>query len=156
MMRTPRREKRNRQREVARRCQHSHAVAKKKRSLVKCGGKTNPRKKKKKIRSHCANSNSNDLAEVVMQFSRKQMVCIELRKVQLKSGCSTLSLNLALEALKPYVQFPLPKVQEADAFIKRISGANVIRLHGCATKDCPTIWTPEDDQECCSLCGANR
>ena len=124
-----------------------------------CGGKKPSLKKKKKSSRPTKSKDGqkeDGLSEVVMQFSRKQMVCIELRKVQQQSGCSTVSLNLAIDALKPYVQFSLPRVEEADNLIKKISGATVLRLHGCVTKDCPTIWTPENDQTCCPLCGANR
>lgn len=96
------------------------------------------------------------LPEVIRQVSRKDLMCLELRRLQCKTGCSTNTLNLALNVIAPYLKFDPARVQRADSLLKKLSGATVIRLHGCVGRHCSHVFGPDDPAVHCPRCGTAR
>ena len=96
--------------------------------------------------------------EVIKQVSRKKMLYMQLRRVQRKTGCSTATLDLAMGVMRQYVGFDLPNsVREADKYMREMSGAEVLVLHGCTNRRCSGhVFAPDDCALECPLCGAAR
>ena len=122
------------------------------------------RKKKEKKRSLVSGQkrqqgfDSGQWMEVIKQVSRKELLCMQLRRVQRKTGCSTTTLDLAMGVMQSYIPFKLPKsVREADKYMREMSGAQVLLLHGCTNRRCSGhVFSPDDCALECPLCGDLR
>jgi hypothetical protein len=119
--------------------------------------KASKRRRNKRLQRRTCKQLKKDLLPVVLQqVTRKDLVCMQLRRVQTQTGCSTATLNLAINAISPYCKFELPRLRYADNFWRKLSGAKVIRLHGCVTPSCTHVFGPEDAQTHCPLCNEGR
>ena len=91
-------------------------------------------------------------------LTAKDEICVALRRVQKKTGCSTKTLNLVHEALRPYLraQFDGPlKVSHATKKIAGRSGAVILRLHGCV--GCHEhVFMPKCRARLCPKCQSPR
>ena len=93
---------------LARRCLEHARRQKKKRSRSGKNKRSSirHRKKQRKRRINVPAALLPDkLPDVIRQVSRKDMMCLELRRIQCKTGCSTNTLNLALDVIAPYLKF---------------------------------------------------
>lgn len=117
-------------------------------------------KKKRSLRTQWQEGlNSGEWMELIKQVSRKDLLCMQLRRVQRKTGCSTQTLDLAMGVMKEYLPFKLPKsVRDADKYMRQMSGARVMILHGCTNPRCPKphVFTPDDGEHECPTCGESR
>jgi len=114
------------------------------------------KKKRRRLIGKNVKKKKDFLPQVLQQVSQKELVCMQLRRIQSRTGCSTNTLNLAINAISPYCKFNLPRLTHADKFWRELSGASVIRLHGCVGKSCTHVFGPDDARTHCPLCNEGR
>ena len=89
--------------------------------------------------------------------STEQNIYITLREVQLISGCTTRTLNVMLQKLKPFLKgcehvknLQMPRMRS------RRKSQFKMQLHGCVRADCEYVFGPENTATHCPECGDSR
>ena len=89
-------------------------------------------------------------------FTKEDMFCVNLRRVQQRSGCSDVTCKDFLETFAKLLNIGAVKsLHQCDELIQEASGARVLRLHGCV--GCHQhVWHPNDKETHCTHCGYAR
>lgn len=89
--------------------------------------------------------------------STEEIIYLQLRQVQLLTGCTTQTLNVMLQKLQPFLkgcedvknlQMPRMRSRRKSPFKKQ--------LHGCVGADCFYVFGPENTATHCPECGDSR
>ena len=80
------------------------------------------------------------------------LICVALRKVQSKTGCSTRTIKKVYEELEPFIEKKKSRgFRHVDKLMRAVSGAASIRLDGCV--GCHSyVFEPQDKQQQCPIC----
>ena len=82
-------------------------------------------------------------------------VCVSLRHLQHRRGCSNVLLEDILDTMRPYLRVLAPrKYTEEDKKMQREAGVESMALDGCT--GCDFIFLPKDSRDRCPSCGESR
>ena len=82
-------------------------------------------------------------------------ICVSLRQLQVRRGCSNVLLQDVLDTMRPYLRCLGPRVYtEEDKRMKREAGVVCHELHGCPK--CDHIFLPPSKLRHCPTCNHPR
>ena len=99
-----------------------------------------------------------DWVKIPLTESGDQSICVSLRQLQHRRGCSNALLDEVLEIMRPYLRSMGPgKYTEEDQKMQKEAGVHSMGLNGCPNDKCDGfIFLPKDPRKRCPWCGHPR
>ena len=96
-------------------------------------------------------------------FTKEDMFCVDLRRLQQRCGCSDATCKEILKTFGGYLRMDTPKsLKKCDKKLHAAAGAQVLRLNGCPSCN-KTVFLPDDPAVSCpyvkadgTVCGHAR
>ena len=97
------------------------------------------------------------MVEEMEQKRFEEQLCLALRKIQRRTGCTTKVLEVTLKVLRPFFKRPVSPscLRRSNRLFFERAGAKMVKLNGCVHCN-RFVFTPQDRRHTCPICGHSR
>lgn len=82
-------------------------------------------------------------------LTKEDMLCVDIRRLQQRSGCSDVTCKEVLQMFKQYLGDLPTGFRSVDKKMQKAAGASVLRLHGCMQCN-QHVYHPDDEAHLCT------